>query len=362
MTFIRLSQFVALLLIALVAFGGVADAHNKKKHKKKRPAKPAAAAIAPPTVRSWTSGSIVVLLQSGAFPGTAADAFAPDDDLDGPALDAFVQAAFAQAPKRLRSIPAGQPVTVGAVDAAFVAAAGMDATAARAEQLITAAGYLARPGVGTEIVARLLRLRTNLEQADDAKENAWYEQASRGDAIWSAAQVLKWGGWEKQAAIDTVELLAQLPATAGPQHEAIQRAFDFIGMPYVWGGTSEKAQVLFGANTAGGFDCSGFMWRVLALDPTSPTGALAAFGGRTTFEMAATAKPEQRLAPAAILPADMLMFGPGGLNAASGSVGHNGMAISPQLFIHSSSQGVSLSRYDSGYYKDRLAFGKRILG
>ncbi len=363
MTFTRLSQFIALLLIALVAFGGVADAHNKKKHKKKkRPAKPAAAAIAPPTVRSWTSGSIVVLLQSGAFPGTAADAFAPDDDLDGPALDAFVQAAFAQAPKRLRSIPAGQPVTVGAVDAAFVAAAGMDATAARAEQLITAAGYLARPGVGTEIVARLLRLRTNLEQADDAKENAWYEQASRGDAIWSAAQVLKWGGWEKQAAIDTVELLAQLPATAGPQHEAIQRAFDFIGMPYVWGGTSEKAQVLFGANTAGGFDCSGFMWRVLALDPTSPTGALAAFGGRTTFEMAATAKPEQRLAPAAILPADMLMFGPGGLNAASGSVGHNGMAISPQLFIHSSSQGVALSRYDSGYYKDRLAFGKRILG
>lgn len=228
--------------------------------------------------------------------------------------------------------------------------------------MITAAGYLARPGVGTEIVARLLRLRTNLVQADDAKENAWYEQATRGDAIWSAAQVLKWGGWEKQTAIDTVELLAQLPVTAGPQHEAIQRAFDFIGMPYVWGGTSEKAQVLFGANTAGGFDCSGFMWRVLALDPTSPAGALAAFGGRTTFEMAATAKPEQRLAPAAILPADMLMFGPGGLNAASGSVGHNGMAISPQLFIHSSSQGVSLSRYDSGYYKDRLAFGKRILG
>ncbi len=320
MTFTRLSQFIALLLIALVAFGGVADAHNKKKHKKKqKPAKPAATAIAPPTVRSWTSGSIVVILQSGAFPGTTADAFAPDDDLDGPALDAFVQAAFAQAPKRLRSIPAGQPVTVGAVDAAFVAAAGMDATATRAEQLITAAGYLVRPGLGSSIVARLLRLRTNLEQADDAKENAWYEQASRGDAIWSTAQVLKWGGWEKQAAIDTVELLAQLPVTTGPQHEAVQRAFDFIGMPYVWGGTSEKPQVLFGANTAGGFDCSGFMWRVLALDPTSPPSALAAFGGRTTFEMAANTKLEQRLPAAAILPADMVMFGPGGLNAASKS-------------------------------------------
>ena len=72
--------------------------------------------------------------------------------------------------------------------------------------------------------ARLLRLRTNLDQADDIKEHAWYEQASRADAIWSTAQVLKWGGWEKQGAIDTVELLATLPATTGPQHDAVQRA------------------------------------------------------------------------------------------------------------------------------------------
>jgi cell wall-associated NlpC family hydrolase len=227
--------------------------------------------------------------------------------------------------------------------------------------LITQTGYVARPGVGYEIVARLLRLRTNLDQTDDAKEHAWYEQASRGDAIWSAAQMLKWGGWEKQDAIDTVELLALLPATSGPQHDAIQRAFDFIGMPYIWGGTSEKPQILFGRNTAGGFDCSGFVWRVMALDATSPVGVAKALGGRTTFEMAAKTPAPQRLTAELIAPTDVLLFGTGGVNAASSSIGHTGMAISGQLFIQSSGQGIALARWDKGYYKDRLAFGKRVL-
>jgi hypothetical protein len=276
-------------------------------------------------------------------------------------LSAFVLAAQPKAAKKVRQIPAGQPVTLGDVNRAFVSAAGLDATAARAEQLITQTGYVARPGVGYEIVARLLRLRTNLDQTDDAKEHAWYEQASRGDAIWSAAQMLKWGGWEKQGAIDTVELLALLPATSGPQHDAIQRAFDFIGMPYIWGGTSEKPQILFGRNTAGGFDCSGFVWRVMALDATSPVGVAKALGGRTTFEMAAKTPAPQRLTAELIAPTDVLLFGTGGVNAASSSIGHTGMAISGQLFIQSSGQGIALARWDKGYYKDRLAFGKRVL-
>jgi len=77
--------------------------------------------------------------------------------------------------------------------------------------------------------------------------------------------------------------------------------------------------------------------------------------------MARTAKPEQRLPREAIQPADILLFGPGGLTGASDGINHTGMAISPQLFIHSSGQGVALARWDTGYYLDRLAFGKRIL-
>ncbi|MSO46581.1 MAG: hypothetical protein EXQ67_00630 [Thermoleophilia bacterium] len=358
MTYTRITKIVALLLMALVATTGVADAKQKKKKKKR----PAAAVVLAPAVRSWVSSSIVTVLSTGAFPGVTRDTIAPDDALDGPSLAAFVAVAFPNNAKKVRQIAAGQTVTMGDVDAAFVSAAGLDATAVRAEELITAAGYVARPGVGYEIVARLLRLRTNLDQADDSKEHAWYEQASRGDAIWSTAQVLKWGGWEKQGAIDTVELLATLPVTAGPQHDAVQRAFDFIGMPYIWGGTSEKPQILFGFNTAGGFDCSGFLWRVLALDPTSPTTVAKALGGRTTYEMAGKTPAAQRLTAEQMLPGDVMLFGRGGVNAPSGSIGHTGMTISPQLFIQSSGQGIALARWDTGYYKDNFAFGKRVLG
>jgi hypothetical protein len=359
MTYTRITKIFALVLIASIACAGVADAkHKRKKHKKKQQV---VAAAVQPAVRSWISNSIVTVLATDAFPGVTADTFAPDDALDGPALGAFVAVAFPKGAKKVRQIAAGQPVTMGDVDAAFVSAAGLDGTAVRAEQLIAGAGYVARPGVGYEIVARLMRLRTNLDPADDIKEHAWYEQASRGDAIWSAAQVLQWGGWEKQGAIDTVELLATLPATAGPRHDAVQRAFDFIGMPYIWGGTSEKPQILFGFNTAGGFDCSGFLWRVLALDPTSPKTVSKALGGRTTFEMAGKTRAAQRLTVDQMLPGDVILFGRGGLKARSGNIGHAGMAISPQLFIQSSGQGIALARYDTGYYKDTFAFGKRVL-
>jgi len=357
MTSNHLIRITALVLVGLIAFSGVADAKRKKK--KRKPAR--AVATLQAEGRNLHQSAMSVLLASGKMPGETAATLRPDDPLDGPALQAFVAAVFPKTAKRTRQIPAGQTVTMGDVNAIFVQAAGMESTAARAEELIANAGYVVRPGLGTEIVARLMRLRTNLDQSEDAKEHAWYEQASRGDAIWSAAVVLQWGGWEKQAASETVELLAQVPQTSGPQHDAIQRAFDFIGMPYIWGGTSERPQILFGANTAGGFDCSGFTWRVLALDPTAPKHAAKRFGGRTTFEMARTAKRGQRLPREAVQPADVLLFGPGGLKAASGGINHTGMAISPQLFIQSSGQGVALARWDTGYYHDRFAFGKRIL-
>ena len=362
MTSRRLTQTLALALVALVAFSGVADAKRKKKRPVKKKPVAAAVVVQPPTVRSWVSDSIVRVLATGAFPGVTADTIDPDGALDGPALSAFVMAAFPKTGKSARQIAAGQPVTLGDVNRAFVSAAGLDATAARAEQLIAQAGYVVRPGVGYEIVARLMRLRTNLEQVDDSKEHAWYEQASRADAIWSTAQALSWAGWERQSAIDTVELLAKLtPTPAGPRHDAIQRGFDFIGMPYIWGGTSEKPQILFGYNTAGGFDCSGFVWRVTALDPTAPKTVATALGGRTTYEMAGKTPVEQRLTADRIQPGDVLLFGPGGVNAQSSAIGHTGMAISPQLFIQSSGQGIALARWDTGYYKDRLAFGKSVL-
>jgi cell wall-associated NlpC family hydrolase len=347
MTFPRFTRIMILALAALVIASAPADASRKKKKK--------------PAPRYWAASSIATVVKTGALPDTTTATFRPRDPLDGPTLQVLLSAAFPKGARRVRAIPEGQPVTIGDLNAAFVRAAGMAPTARRAEALIAQAGYEVRPGLGNEIVARLLRLRTNLPQHEDMNERAWYQEASRADAAWTTAQVLNWGGWEKGEAMEVVELLGRLPQTTGTRHEVIQRAFDYIGMPYVWGGMSEKPQSLFGRNVAGGFDCSGFLWRVMALDGTSPRGIDRALGGRTTFQMAATTPRAQRIARDRIQPTDIILQGPGGLGAASGGLNHVGMAISAELQIHTSGQGTALIRYDKGYYHGRFAFGKRII-
>ena len=72
------------------------------------------------------------------------------------------------------------------------------------------------------------------------------------------------------------------------QRQVLTRAVSFVGYPYVWGGTSEAAQQTFGKPEPGGFDCSGFVWRVFKLQPFPGASALASvLRGRTTYEMSA---------------------------------------------------------------------------
>ena len=53
-----------------------------------------------------------------------------------------------------------------------------------------------------------------------------------------------------------------------PKYPPLKRAvlgyaIQYAGAPYVWGGTSDQPQTLFGLPAAGGFDCSGFVWWVM---------------------------------------------------------------------------------------------------
>ena len=59
MTITRLTKTIALVLVALVAFSGVADAKRKKRKPVKK--RPVAAAVQAPTTRSWVSSAIVTV-------------------------------------------------------------------------------------------------------------------------------------------------------------------------------------------------------------------------------------------------------------------------------------------------------------
>src|SRR5205823_6655381 len=64
--------------------------------------------------------------------------------------------------------------------------------------------------------------------------------------------------------------------------EAVAR----LGMPYIWGGTSDSYEAPFGVPSRGGYDCSGFVWRVYKLQPYGGERSLASMlRGRTTYQM-----------------------------------------------------------------------------
>jgi cell wall-associated NlpC family hydrolase len=143
----------------------------------------------------------------------------------------------------------------------------------------------------------------------------------------------------------------------------LQRAISFVGTPYVWGGTSETKQKLWdGKQVPGGFDCSGFVWRVFKLEPFPGASALASvLRGRTTFEMAGEVPPAQRIRkPEQLQPGDLIFQGAGGPKSKPGQVDHAGIYLGGGWFVHSSGNGTTLHPFD-GWYRDRFAWARRPL-
>jgi cell wall-associated NlpC family hydrolase len=138
-------------------------------------------------------------------------------------------------------------------------------------------------------------------------------------------------------------------------------AVQFIGFPYVWGGTSEKPEAPFGVRAPGGFDCSGFVWRVFKLQQYPGGEALATtLKGRTTFAMSGEVGPARRIPLPSLKPADVLFWGAHGARSRPAEVDHTGIYLGNGWFIHSSGYGLALAPLE-GWYKQRFAWARRPL-
>src|SRR5207237_2687791 len=106
-----------------------------------------------------------------------------------------------------------------------------------------------------------------------------------------------------------------LPQVNDWQRQLLNTAFSKIGMPYVWGGVSDATETDFGVTARGGYDCSGFMWRVYKLQSYPNEGTLAStLQGRTTYTMSVEAPRSKRLGFTQLQPAAVIFFGSGGPN------------------------------------------------
>jgi cell wall-associated NlpC family hydrolase len=254
---------------------------------------------------------------------------------------------------------ASATVSVTAFDARLVAQLGLSDVARHVQATAQAAGLRPPRTFGTEVVARYLGLRDDHPAPDDGLELYPWDPVTRAEAAHSLATILHTGEWAVAGA--RAQLAAfTLPAYDPAQRAALSLAVAKVGMPYVWGGETDTVSSQFGYQAHGGYDCSGFVWRVFKLSG-NPAGA--ALGGRTAAQMAGEIPKAQRIRLDAVQPGDLLFFGSAAFTgrATERSVVHVGIALSPHWMIHSSAQGVYVSSLDDPWRRDEFAWARRIL-
>jgi len=315
-------------------------------------AAPAAAAT------SWAQPQIKVVTGRGLMGGKAAG-FRPDDALTAGDLSSLV-AGLTGKQQPLVANPA-VPVTLAQLDAQLVRGLGLLPVARQFTASIRAAGLVPTPAFGTETVARLLGLRVNHPAAQDYLELGPDSVATRAEAAYSAWRILSLHTADLDAVASLVATFRPAPL-AGLQRAVLQTAVSFVGYPYVWGGTSESPQDPFGTGTEvpGGFDCSGFVWRVYKLQAYA--GAVTLPGvlrGRTTYAMAGEVPAAKRIPLAKVQPGDLLFFGAAGPRSKPAQINHMGIYLGGGWFVQSSDQGVALSPLTSAWYSSRFAWARR---
>jgi cell wall-associated NlpC family hydrolase len=254
----------------------------------------------------------------------------------------------------------GAPVSVTAFDTALVERLGLSTAAARFQSAARQARLTPPKRFGTEVVARLLGLRTNHPASQDKLELLPNDPITRAEVAYSVAQVLDFRGGEAEW-VDEMSQAITLPVLSGWQKRILNYTVSFVGYPYIWGGINPKSQVLFGRTVPGGFDCSGLIWRVYKLRRYPGGGRLSStIRGRTTYVMSGEVPRSKRIAFDNLQPGDVIFFGLKGRASKPGQVNHTAIYLGGGWFVQSSGNGVDVVPLEGWYYK-RFAWARRPL-
>jgi cell wall-associated NlpC family hydrolase len=263
---------------------------------------------------------------------------------------------------RQGTLPVAAPpgrISVSRFDATLVEQLGLADVALAVQAEAQRAGLEPPAHFGTEVVARQLGLRFDHPSAHDALELFPLEAITRAEAAWSLATVLGFDGSEVRYARDVFNQF-HLPDYTPAQREVLRLAVSKIGMPYVWGGETDRAGSWFGWQAHGGYDCSGFVWRVFKLGGLS---AGAGIHGRTAAAMAGEIPRSARTRLTEAQPGDLLFFGPGRFwqPATESRITHVGIAMGAGFMIQSAGQGVNVAPLWEDWQSRRFSWGRRLL-
>jgi hypothetical protein len=309
---------------------------------------------------SWAQAEIGAVVARGLMASDTAS-FRPDDPLAQGELAELVAGLTGKPAAAVKRPHA--PVSLAGLNAQLVRALGLGEAAAAFTRSARSAGLASPSRFGTEVVARLLGLRTNHPAAQDRLELLPADPATRAEAAYSAARILRLRKGELDG-IPAATASFSPPTFDERQRRILTSAVALVGFPYVWGGESERAEGRswpFGAQVQGGFDCSGFIWRVYKLQVHPQAVGLGdVVRGRTTFELAAETPRAARIPFDQIAPGDLLFFGARGPRSQPAQVDHVAIYAGSGWMVHSSVHGVTLAPL-SDWFRESFAWARRPL-
>jgi len=316
-------------------------------------AAPAAASVSSPS--TWDVPQQRAAMRAGLLDRLSDGRFHGERPLTGGRLAGALSALGTRlAAPVILTPPAASPVTVARFDALLVAQLGLADVAAAVETEAARAGLRPPSYFGTEVVARLLGLRYNHPfPAGEAIELDPTDVITRAEAAWSLATILHFAGWEVPSVREQLASFV-LPGYTSAQRSALRIAVSKIGMPYIWGGETDQASY---GQVHGGYDCSGFVWRVFKL-----TGLVSSIRGRTAAQMAGEIPTSARIAWNDLQPGDLMFFGSAHFRsrATESDIVHTGIVLGGGWLINASSQGVFVQPME-GWRHQEFAWGRRVL-
>lgn len=129
--------------------------------------------------------------------------------------------------------------------------------------------------------------------------------------------------------------VGKAPVVTTTGQKIVNLAQDYMGVPYVWGGTTPK-----------GFDCSGFTQYVF-----NQMGY--------TIKRTAGQQLTNGYAVTNLMPGDLVFFT--NTYATSAAASHVGIYMGDNLFIHAAAGGVKITSLDHEYYAPRYIGARRIV-
>jgi cell wall-associated NlpC family hydrolase len=316
----------------------------------------------PVPVPEWARPAVTFLVDIDAV--ERADFF-PNQPMTRAAFKRSMSAAFGGGYSRTKG-----KVTAAEVSSALVRALGLRPLADRLTTVKSPDGWdpQVKGNFGTEVVARELGLRHDRPTTEEVKESSADDAMTQADAAFAI--------WKAKTDPDTWAAAAlerfALGTYDGQRREVVKFALSLVGTPYVWGGewTDRTPEGYpYGAQPAGGVDCSGFLWNVLQEKSAgySPPGrgyAGWAIPERSSSAMAAATPRNKRLRLAEMKAGDIVLFAPDGRDGKASEVSHAALYLGEGWIIHSSGSraGVSLASIAKGsYWHDQILWGRRVI-